>query len=333
MQLQTLGSGHQYGGGRRDTSSSAFDVQKFLGTQIRTETSFCYGVFPVLKSGPSGHDAVTAMGDVGKRTSVYKRGATFQGLDQVGFDGVFQQNQNRASGTQVFHGKGGSIVAVAQQDRIDAVAQIFQAGTQTQNRHDFRGGGDIKSGFCRDAIGRSAHARIDHAQTAVVHIHYTAPQDSLQTVGCALVVVMVVVEQCCNGIVRRSDGMEITSKVQVDILHGQYLRVSSTGRAPFHAETRSERWLTQRHNGFLADVVKSLRQSHGCGCFSATALVGGSCGNQNQFALLDAFLVGYEIYFGFVLAILFDVLCVDVVLSGNHLDALQLRLLCNFNVC
>ena len=166
-------------------------------------------------------------------------GSAFQCLHQVWFDGVFQQDEDGACSTQVLHGEGRAIVFVSQQNGINAIAQVFQAGAQTQDRHDFRRWRNVESSFRWNSVCRTTHAAIDHTQTAIVHVHYPAPQNSLQAIGCALIVVVVVIEQCSDGVVGRSNGVEITGEVQVDVFHGKHLGISAPCSSAFHPETRS----------------------------------------------------------------------------------------------
>ena len=54
----------------------------------------------------------------------------------------------------------------------------------------------------------------------------------------------VIVKHGGKQIVGRTDGMKIAGKVQIDVLHGNDLRISAAGSSSFNAEDRAERRLT-----------------------------------------------------------------------------------------
>ena len=51
--------------------------------------------------------------------------------------------------------------------------------------------------------------------------------------------IKIIVEQCGYHIVRRSDGMKISCKVQIYLFHRKHLGITATCCPPLHAETRS----------------------------------------------------------------------------------------------
>ena len=95
---------------------AALDVQEFLRAQIRTETGLGNGVVSQLQRSLGGHDGVAPVGDVGKGTAVDEGGGPFQGLDQVGLEGIHQQGGHRALGLQVMGGDRGTVKGIAHDD-------------------------------------------------------------------------------------------------------------------------------------------------------------------------------------------------------------------------
>jgi hypothetical protein len=51
---------------------------------------------------------------------------------------------------------GGAVAAVADDDVAEALLQIFEILRQAQDRHDFRGDGDVEAGLAREAVGDAA---------------------------------------------------------------------------------------------------------------------------------------------------------------------------------
>ena len=181
-------------------------------------------------------DGVASMGDVGERTAMYECRRAFRGLHQVRVDGILQQDGDGSSHTQFLHCKGGTVEAETEDDVLDATAQVVLILSQAEDSHDFRSGCDVEARLLCHAVGARSQAGHDAAQGAVVHVEYTPPNDFLQPETVSLMLVKVVVEQGRNHVMGRGDGVEVACKVQVDFLHGQYLRIAAACRPTLHAE-------------------------------------------------------------------------------------------------
>ena len=64
----------------------------------------------------------------------------------------------------------------------------------------------------------------------------------------------MVVEHRGKQVVRRADGVEVTGKVEVDVLHRDDLGIAAAGGTAFHPEHRAERRLTERDRHVFADA-------------------------------------------------------------------------------
>jgi len=78
-----------------------------------------------------------------------------------------------------------------------------------------------------------------------VHVHHPPPGDPPDVDAHGIAVVDVVVDHRREQVVRAGDGVEITRKMQVDVLHRHDLRVAAAGGTTLHAEAGAERRLTQ----------------------------------------------------------------------------------------
>ena len=85
--------------------------------------------------------------------------------------------------------------------------------------------------------------------------------------------------------------MEIARKVQVDLLHRQHLGITATSSSPLDAEAGTERRLTQSDCSFLANLIKTQRQTNADGGLTNTRLRRTDSGHQDQTALLDLFFI------------------------------------------
>ena len=192
------------------------------------------------------------MCDVGKGAAVHECGRAFKGLHQIGLHGVEHQSHHGAGGAEFLAGKGRAVALDAQNQTIDAGAQVVQVGRQAKHGHQFACSGDVKACFRGRAVGRAAQARHDVAQLTVVDIEHAAPGHFLEV---DLTLMARIVHQGGDQVVSGGDGVEVAREVQVDRFHRQHLGVAAARSATLHAEDRTQRGFAQRKHGFLAQAV------------------------------------------------------------------------------
>ena len=144
----------------------------------------------------------------------------------------------------------------------------------------------------------------------------------------------VVVEQGSNHVVCRGDGMEVACEVEVDFLHWQHLCIATSRSTTFHAEARSEGWLSQCHNGILPNLVESERQTDADGCLADARL--GRCdgSDENEFAFRHFFLVNQGFRnFGNILAIILNFFRWNRQFLSNVTDRSKFAFSCNLDIC
>ena len=71
----------------------------------------------------------------------------------------------------------------------------------------------------------------------------------------------MVVQQSCKKIVRGCDCVEISRKMQIQVLHGNHLRITASCRSALDAEARAERGLTKRNDCLLSELSERLSQT------------------------------------------------------------------------
>ena len=86
------------------------------------------------------------------------------------------------------------------------------------------------------AIGNAAERTNDLAQRAVVHVQHATPDDTARVHSQRIAPIDVIVDQCGEKVVRRSDGVKVAREMEIDVLHRHHLRVATAGRATLHAE-------------------------------------------------------------------------------------------------
>ena len=122
---------------------------------------------------------------------------------------------------------------------------------------------------------------------------------------------------------RGSNGVKIAGEMEVNLLHGQHLCVAAACCPTLHAEARAQRGFAQCHNGFLANLVESQRQTDGNGGFTNTRLGSRDGCHQNEVAFLHLFIV-YQVigYFGYVASVILYFIARYAYLFGYLFDLL-----------
>ena len=119
-------------------------------------------------------------------------------------------------------------------------AEVEQVGRERQHRHHLGADGDHELGLARDAVLASAQADDDVTERPVADVEDPRPQDPVRIDPERVLVVEAVVEERAGQVVGRSDGMDVASQVEVEILHRDDLAVAAAGRATLDPEDRAE---------------------------------------------------------------------------------------------
>src|SRR5690554_7021988 len=88
-----------------------------------------------------------------------------------------------------------------------------------------------------------------------------------------------------------SYSMKITSKMKINILHWQYLRITASSSTTLHSKNWSQRRLTKRYNSPLANLIKSQRQSNRHCSLTNTRLRGSNSRNKNKVTLINLLFI------------------------------------------
>ena len=299
---------------------TAFDVDEFFRAQIRAKARLGHGVVAKCQRAAGGDEAVAAVGDVGEGSAVDERRRAFDGLHQIGLDGVFEQRRHRALRLQIAHVNGFAATVPGDNHRAEAVFEVGQIARETEGGHDFAGDGDVEAVRAQGAVHRFAEAADDVAQLAVVHIDRAPPSDAFRVDVERVAVVDVVVDEGGEEVVGRADGVEIAGEVQVDVFHRQHLCVAAARRAAFHAKDRAERGLAQGDDGALAETVERVGESDGDGGFAFARGRRVDGGNEDEFA---GFVASLRRDFRFVFAVVFELVFSDADFGSNGADGLH----------
>ena len=274
------------------------------------------------------------MGNVGKRAAMHKGRGVLQGLHQVGLQRVLQQRSHCALGVQVTGGDGLAVAGVGNHQASQARLQVADVGSQAQNSHDLGGNGDVIAVLTGHTVGLAAQAVHHEAELTVVHIHAAAPYDLTGVDVQSVALIDVVIQHGGQQVVGSADGVEVTGKVQVDVLHRDDLSVAAAGSAALNAKHRSQRGLTQSDNYVLTQLAHTVGQAHsGSGlAFASGGGVDGGDEDQLAVGLIGLVLQDLVVNLGLVLAVLLQILLVHAGGLGDLGNGLHDSFLCNFDV-
>ena len=147
---------------------------------------------------------------------------------------------------QIMGGDWFIVVSVGHNDAAKACFQIHQIRGQAENSHHFAGHGDVKAVLPGHALHPAAQAVHDVAQLTVVHIHTAFPGNLFHINPQRIALLNMVVQHGCQQVIRRADGMKISSKVQIDVFHRHHLSITAAGSTALDAKYRPEGRFTQR---------------------------------------------------------------------------------------
>ena len=311
---------------RREAAVAADDVHELLGAQVGAEAALGDHVVGELHGDLVGDDRVVALGDVGERAGVHEARVALQGLHQVRLDGVLEQHGHGAGRLDVLGRQRLALGAVAEGDAAEALAQVLERGGEAEDGHDLAGHGDVVAGLARDAVEPAAEAVDDLAHGAVVEVDHAAPRDR-QRVDLELVAVhQVGVDHGGEQVVGRADGVDVAGEVEVEVLHGDDLRVAAAGGAALDAEDRAQRGLAQGEHDLLADLRHGLGEADGGDGLALAQRRRRDGRDVDDLAVGlggEALEDGHVVDLGLVAAVQLELVLEDAGLGGDLLDGLE----------
>ena len=126
VHLERADGGDDDGAGGGEVGLAAFDVEEFFAAEIGAEAGLGDDDFGEFERELGGDHRVAAMGDVGEGAAVDEGGGAFDGLHQVGHQGVAQQDGHGAVGLQVLRGDEAAVAAGGDDNAAEAGAQVVE---------------------------------------------------------------------------------------------------------------------------------------------------------------------------------------------------------------
>ena len=118
------------------------------------------------------------MRDIRERAAVDEGQIVLERLNDVGFDGVFQQGCHRAIGLEITCAHRFAPSVQADHDLTEPRLEVGDRGGQAENRHHLRCHSDVKTALPRVTVRGAAQPEDDLAQGAVIHVQHALPADA-----------------------------------------------------------------------------------------------------------------------------------------------------------
>ena len=331
--LERANRSNDHNGARLQSGHAALDIEELLRAEISAEAGLGNRIVrQTQRDFGSGH-GVASMRNIGKRAAMHERRRMLQRLHKVRLERILEQRGHRARSVQIACGDRLFIIGIANHQTGKARLQIGDIAGQTQHGHDLRRNGDIISVLARHAVDAAAETIGNEAELAVVHIHAPAPCDASRVDIELIALINMVVQHSREQVVGRADGMEVTGKMQVDILHGDDLRIAAARCAALYAEHRTKGGFAQCDKHVLSEPLHGIRKTDGRRRFAFARRGRIDGGDEHQLALaLLGFLQDVVIHLRLVIAVLLQIFGVDAGRFGDLGDVQHGGFLCNFDV-
>ncbi len=159
MALESANSGNHNGAIRLQAGIAALEIPEFLEADVGAESAFGEVIIRKLKGQFIRHDGGLTDGDIGKRSSVNKNGLSFNRLQQAWIDSIDHPCAHGAIHFKIGCRDGIAFFIVSNHHFADSFTHIFEAGGDSENRHQFGAYGNGESGLHHEAIHLAAHSR------------------------------------------------------------------------------------------------------------------------------------------------------------------------------
>ena len=100
------------------------------------------------------------------------------------------------------------------------------------------------------------------AKLAVVHVNAALPYHAARINPKLIALLDMVIKHRGAKVIRSTYRMKITREVQIDVLHGNNLRISAACGSAFNAKNRSERRFAECQHCLVSRLIKCIRQTN-----------------------------------------------------------------------
>ena len=275
------------------------------------------------------------MSNISKWAAMNQGRSSLQGLYQIWLNSILKQESQSTGYIQLLSSNSTAITAVSYDDFSQTLLHILQIAGQAKNGHHLRGYGNIEACLSWYTMSLATKTNDHIAERSVVQIQNPLPSYTAYINIQRIALLDVVIYNCCQQIVGCCNSMKITSKMQVNVLHRNYLGIPAASSAALQTKTWPQGWLTESYRNLVSQLVESISQAHTGSGFTLTSRCRINGSNQNQLAVWTILYLipGIQGNLRFVLAVQFNIILCQTKLSSNFPNMLHLGFLRNFYVC
>ena len=211
-----------------------------------------------------------------------EHGLAFDGLDEVGLDGVDHPGGHGARHLQIFGGHGLARPVVGHDDAAEAFAHVLEVAGHGKDGHDFGRHGNVEMGGHHEAVGLAAHADDYVAQGLTaevddpVHAHVGGIDVQTGLTGKTEQLFVVVVafvlhaggERHHGQVVGVGDGIDVAGEAQGVLRERNALGKAAARRGTLGAHGGTAGRLTDGRGNFPAALGEALHETDGGGGFA-----------------------------------------------------------------
>ena len=183
------------------------------------------------------------------------------------------------------------IICVTYDDFSESFLKVGKRICKTQNRHNFGSNRDVVTVFTGNAVYSAAETVRYKTKLTVIHIHTSLPYYSSGVDIKGISLIDMVIKHSGKKIVCRADSVEVTGKVEVDVLHRNNLCIATACSTTLDTENGAERRLAECYKNILADFSHTVGKTDCCCSLSLTCGGGVYCCYKNEFSILIFFIV------------------------------------------
>ena len=203
-------------------------------------------------------------------------------LDQVRLNSVFEQRRHSTLGMDIANGYRLAIIGVGNNHSAQALFKIFDAGSKAEYSHNLGRNGNIKAVLSWHAVSNAAKSVNNVSELAIIHVYAAFPHHAAWINVETVALLDMVIQHGCTEIVCSANSVEVTSKVKVNVLHRNYLGISTARSATLDAKDRTQRRLSKGQHGRLSQAGQSICQTYRGSSLSLARRRWVNSGNQHK---------------------------------------------------
>ena len=183
-------------------------------------------------------------------------------LNQVRLNSVFEQRCHSALCMDIANGNRLAVIGVGNNHSAQALFKVFDAGSKAEYSHNLGSNGNIKAVLSWHAVCNATKAVNNVSELAIIHVYAALPHNTTWINVETVALLDMVIQHGCAEVVCSADGVEVSGKVKVDVLHRNYLGIAATCSTALDTKNRAQRRLSKSQHGRLSQAGQGICQTY-----------------------------------------------------------------------